>query len=98
MTSPRSTSGRAFFLVEQIVGDLHDSWTTGARPVAGKQWTEWLTVAAGRQGDPAVVSMCHCEQCQRRTGSPFGVGACFKQDRVQVSGPQLSSSATVRIA
>jgi hypothetical protein len=38
-------------------------------------------------GDPVVVSMCHCEQCQRRTGSAFGVAAYFKEDQVRVSGP-----------
>jgi hypothetical protein len=38
-------------------------------------------------GDPVVVSICHCEQCQRRTGSAFGVGAYYKADQVRTSGP-----------
>lgn len=34
---------------------------------------------------PAVVA-CHCEDCQRRTGSPFGVGAYYPADAVEVAG------------
>ncbi len=34
-------------------------------------------------GDPDVVTACSCLECQRRTGSPFGVGAYFR--RAQVS-------------
>ncbi|WP_207479404.1 GFA family protein [Arenibaculum pallidiluteum] len=37
-------------------------------------------------GDPILVGACHCEQCQRRTGSPFGVSAYFPADQVRVSG------------
>jgi len=29
------------------------------------------------RGEPALVSMCHCLECQRRTGSAFGVQAWF---------------------
>jgi hypothetical protein len=28
--------------------------------------------------DPDTVSACHCGECQRRTGSVFGVAAFFK--------------------
>jgi hypothetical protein len=34
-------------------------------------------------GDPDVVVACSCIACQRRTGSPYGVGAYFKRDSVQ---------------
>ena len=37
-------------------------------------------------GEAAIIAMCHCTECQRRTGSPFGVGAYFKKDQVQVTG------------
>lgn len=43
-----------------------------------------LTVTV--QGDPVRVSMCHCHDCQRRTGSVFGVQARFAADQVSVSG------------
>ncbi len=29
-------------------------------------------------GDPFVVLLCNCTDCQRRTGSVYGVGAYFK--------------------
>jgi uncharacterized cupin superfamily protein len=38
------------------------------------------------EGDPFVVSMCHCLACQRRTGSAFALQAAFKPDQVQVHG------------
>ena len=34
------------------------------------------------QGDPEIVVACNCTECQRRTGSPFGVGAYYRRDRV----------------
>lgn len=37
-------------------------------------------------GDPLVVSICHCLDCQRRTGSAFGMQAAFRPDEVQVVG------------
>ena len=36
--------------------------------------------------DPKVVIMCHCTECQRRTGAPFGVSAYFDQNDIEVSG------------
>jgi hypothetical protein len=37
-------------------------------------------------GDPFVVSICHCLACQRRTGSAFGMQAAFRPDQVRVTG------------
>ena len=37
-------------------------------------------------GEPWVVSMCHCLACQRRTGSAFGMQAAFRPDQVQIVG------------
>jgi len=34
------------------------------------------------EGEPVRISMCHCLECQRRTGSAFGVQARFPRDRV----------------
>lgn len=36
------------------------------------------------EGEPRKVSMCHCRDCQRRTGSAFSVAAFFERDRVRV--------------
>lgn len=37
-------------------------------------------------GRPAGVVACHCVACQRRTGSPFGVGAYFVEADISISG------------
>ena len=37
-------------------------------------------------GEPKVVSMCHCLECQRRSGSPFGLGAWFEKAAVDIQG------------
>ena len=36
--------------------------------------------------EPKLVIMCHCLECQRRTGSPFGVSGYFDQNDVEISG------------
>jgi hypothetical protein len=35
---------------------------------------------------PKMVVACHCLACQRRTGSPFGVGAFYAIDAVEIFG------------
>lgn len=37
-------------------------------------------------GEPVRVSVCHCQDCQRRTGSTYGFQARFPASHVQVSG------------
>ena len=37
--------------------------------------------------DPDVVGVCHCGECQRRTGSVFSVSALFKRENVRAEGP-----------
>jgi hypothetical protein len=36
---------------------------------------------------PTMVVACHCVDCQRRTGAPFGAGAFYPAEAVTVSGP-----------
>ena len=37
--------------------------------------------------EPSKLTVaCHCFACQRRTGSPFGVGAFYGSDTVEISG------------
>src|SRR5262245_19703419 len=50
------------------------------------------SVKAVATGEPEAVVACHCLECQRRTGSPFGVGAYYPRDRVSVSGPTQAFS------
>lgn len=37
-------------------------------------------------GEPAKVSLCHCFDCQRRTGSLFSVAAFFPRTHVEMIG------------
>lgn len=38
-------------------------------------------------GDPLAVTICHCDYCQKRTGSPFLVGARFDEEQfVEIRG------------
>ncbi len=36
--------------------------------------------------DPVHVIACHCNECQRRTGSVLGVGAYYKKEQVEIAG------------
>jgi hypothetical protein len=37
-------------------------------------------------GEPLRISVCHCLDCQRRTGSAFGVQARFDRSNVKIAG------------
>ncbi|MEK9874661.1 MAG: GFA family protein, partial [Pelagibacteraceae bacterium] len=34
-------------------------------------------------GNPERARVCHCRYCQLRSGSPFGVGAWFKDENIK---------------
>ncbi|MBW8816465.1 MAG: GFA family protein [Caulobacterales bacterium] len=38
------------------------------------------------EGDPARISVCHCLECQKRTGSVFAVQARFPTEHVTIEG------------
>lgn len=38
------------------------------------------------EGEPVRVSMCHCLECQRRTGAVLSNQARFPRDRVAIAG------------
>ena len=38
------------------------------------------------QGEPAIIAVCHCLSCQKRTGSTHGVAAFFPRADVQSQG------------
>lgn len=46
-------------------------------------------------GEPIRISVCHCFECQRRTGSAFGAQARFAKTSVRVSG---NSTSYARVA
>jgi hypothetical protein len=37
-------------------------------------------------GEPRRISMCHCRDCQRRTGSAFSVAAFYERAQVSIGG------------
>jgi hypothetical protein len=37
-------------------------------------------------GEPRKISMCHCADCQRRTGSAFSVALFFPRSQVNLEG------------
>jgi hypothetical protein len=41
-------------------------------------------------GEPVKISACHCRECQRRTGSAFGVAVFFDRENVTTSGTSNS--------
>ncbi len=38
------------------------------------------------EGEPDLVSSCHCLACQRRTGALFASNAFFRRDRAAIEG------------
>jgi hypothetical protein len=38
------------------------------------------------EGEPKKVSLCHCLACQKRKGSPYGIGAFFGNHDVILHG------------
>jgi hypothetical protein len=38
------------------------------------------------EGEPVSVSLCHCLECQRRTGSTYGVAGFFSRSKISISG------------
>src|SRR5215813_7502501 len=53
--------------------------------------TRTATCACGQlrvscAGDPEKISLCHCLDCQRRTGSTYGIAAFFRRDDVKTNG------------
>jgi hypothetical protein len=45
------------------------------------------SLRAEATGEPVFVAACHCMECQRRTGSPFGVSTYFPKAQVRIEGP-----------
>lgn len=41
-------------------------------------------------GEPTRVSVCHCRECQRRTGSAFGVACFYPVEAVSLNGASHS--------
>jgi hypothetical protein len=53
--------------------------------------TRTATCACGQlrvhcAADPIMVSLCHCLDCQKRTGSTYGIAAFFSREHVKATG------------
>ena len=52
-------------------------------------------------GEPTTVSVCHCRDCQRRSGAPWTSNAYFPKENVRLDGPNKvytrASNARTRI-
>lgn len=46
------------------------------------------------KGEPTRISVCHCLECQRRTGSAFGVQARFPEEAVRIEGASTEYVST----
>lgn len=46
------------------------------------------SLAVTSAGEPTKVSLCHCLDCQKRTGSIFGIAAFFPRDKIRAHGPE----------
>ena len=49
-------------------------------------------------GDPVRISVCHCLDCQRRSGSSFAAQARFPVHQVTIVGESATLDALVRLA
>ena len=45
------------------------------------------SLRAEATGEPSRFRICHCTECQRRTGSAFGVSIYFPKEQVRTDGP-----------
>lgn len=51
-------------------------------------------LALQASGEPVAVSVCHCLDCQRRTGSAFGAQARFLDEQLQIQGEAKTYART----
>src|SRR5438270_3361604 len=59
---------------------------TSAAPQTHRAECRCGAVRASCAGEPVRVSVCHCLECQRRSGSAFAAQARWPQERVTLSG------------
>jgi hypothetical protein len=45
------------------------------------------SLRAEANGEPVLVHVCNCTECQRRTGSPFLASSFFPKSEVHTHGP-----------
>jgi hypothetical protein len=75
-------------LAQRLKWRLRDAEETGMSADAARREAQCScgSIKIVTWGEPNSIVACHCIDCQRRTGSVFGVGAYFPEATVQVSG------------
>jgi len=51
-------------------------------------------LTAACEGEPVWISVCHCLDCQRRSGSAFAAQARFPESSVRIEGPSRAYRRT----
>ncbi|HEY5849642.1 MAG TPA: GFA family protein [Lysobacter sp.] len=51
-------------------------------------------LTASTRGEPVRISICHCLECQKRSGSVFAAQARFPSDAVTIRGPSTEYART----
>ncbi len=46
-------------------------------------------------GEPLMTAVCHCEDCQRQSGSAFSVNVVVNREDFTMEGPSLGAFTTV---
>jgi hypothetical protein len=46
------------------------------------------------EGEPSRISMCHCRECQRRTGAVLSNQARFRREQITVAGTSTAWTRT----
>jgi hypothetical protein len=47
------------------------------------------------EGEPLGLAVCHCRECQRQSGSAFGMSLAVKRDAFRLLSGELASFTTV---
>jgi hypothetical protein len=48
------------------------------------------------EGEPSRIAMCHCLECQRRTGAVISNEARFRHEQVSFAGDLLGAEAATK--
>jgi hypothetical protein len=51
-------------------------------------------LSAACEGEPARISVCHCLECQRRSGSAFSAQSTWPAEQVTISGRSVAWERT----
>ena len=73
-----------YFIMHTMPSRTHKNCNRGN--IMRQAYCSCRQLAVVASGEPLKVSVCHCRECQRRTGSAFGVAVFYKTGQVATSG------------